>query len=208
MEFQNSLALFWVWCWRHLWSPGPSKMDFERNSKLVLKTLLDNFAGKAHLNTWTPSYALISTYYLLLLVSTGPALTGVHSASLQHTAFQMGSAVVKAVRTVKWISLKCPNIHNIPVDFSSFRGTIFDRNFGSTSPYTSLSLHFDIAGCIHIIGHSNTDESGKPIIFWATKEPFGIINVTVSRTAKARLWSSIFAELTWAIPVIRRLPST
>ena len=84
---------------------------------------------------------------------TGPADIGVASASLQETAFQMGKACVEIVPAIKNISLKLPNIHNIPFDFTAF-------------------------------GMGNKDASGFPDIFWVTKEPFGIIQATVSRPKK------------------------
>ncbi len=82
----------------------------------------------------------------------GPVDSGVPSPSLQHTAFKASEAVIRAAPAVRQISLTCPNIHNIPVDFSPFPRR---RNAD--------------------------DASGAPVVFWATKEPFGIIKATVAR---------------------------
>ncbi len=86
----------------------------------------------------------------------GPVDRGVPSPSLQHTAFKAGEAVLGAAgcEAVRQISLTCPNIHNIPVDFSPFPGR---RNA------------------------DDGDASGGPVVFWATKEPFGVIKATVGR---------------------------
>ena len=86
----------------------------------------------------------------LINAFTGPTDTGVPSASLQETAFQMGKACIDSVQEIANISLTLPNIHNIPVDFAPF-------------------------------GLENKDESGFPDVFWVTKEPFGIIQATISR---------------------------
>jgi len=104
-----------------------------------------NFAGA--------SEAVVRT---IIQTFAGPPNTGVDSPSLQHTAFEIGRAVIRAVPAVQDISLNCPNIHNIPVDFSPFPG------------------------------QKNQDATGNPDVFWATKEPFGIIKVTVARDNRRR----------------------
>jgi urate oxidase len=86
----------------------------------------------------------------MLRAFAGPVKTGVPSASLQETAFQMGKAVVNNVNEIMSITLRLPNIHNIPVDMKPFR-------------------------------LENKDHTGNPDVFWVTKEPFGIIQATVSR---------------------------
>jgi urate oxidase len=90
----------------------------------------------------------------------GPVQTGVPSASLQETAFQMGKAVINQVSEVGSITLYLPNIHNIPVDMAPFR-------------------------------LENKDYTGNPDVFWVTKEPFGIIQATVSRSGSQNLKSRL-----------------
>ena len=51
----------------------------------------------------------------------GPAMTGVPSASLQETTYQMGKAVIRKVPEIASITLYLPNIHNIPIDMAPFQ---------------------------------------------------------------------------------------
>lgn len=50
----------------------------------------------------------------------GPADVGVPSSSVQHTCFQMGSAVLAAVASVSEVTLYMPNVHNLPFDLAKY----------------------------------------------------------------------------------------
>lgn len=50
----------------------------------------------------------------------GPADTGIPSPSVQHTCYQMGSAVLAGVARVSEITLCMPNVHNLPFDLSKY----------------------------------------------------------------------------------------
>lgn len=50
----------------------------------------------------------------------GPADTGVASPSVQHTCFQMGSAILAAVPSISEVTLYMPNVHNLPFDLSKY----------------------------------------------------------------------------------------
>lgn len=50
----------------------------------------------------------------------GPADIGVASPSVQHTCYQMGSAVLAGVAGVSEVTFYMPNVHNLPFDLSKY----------------------------------------------------------------------------------------
>lgn len=55
-----------------------------------------------------------------LRVFAGPPKTGVYSASVQQTIYDIGVEVLKTVKELKNISFELPNIHYYPINFKEF----------------------------------------------------------------------------------------
>lgn len=68
--------------------------SFLKDRSQIMKVLMDKFAG--------------------------PADTGILSPSVQDTCFQMGSAILAAVRAVREVTLYMPNVHNLPFDLGKY----------------------------------------------------------------------------------------
>lgn len=70
----------------------------------------------------SPSFLRDRAQIMDILVDTfaGPADKGVPSSSVQRTCFQMGSAVLGAVASVLEVTLRMPNVHNLPFDLGKY----------------------------------------------------------------------------------------
>jgi len=62
-----------------------------------------------------------------LRIFSGPADKGVYSASVQHTAFEIGEEVLRNVPEIESLRFVLPNIHYYPVNFSDFKTTMQNK---------------------------------------------------------------------------------
>jgi len=74
------------------------------------------------------SYILQQVKKICIELFAGDPTTGIYSASVQETIFQIGKDVLERFPKIEKISLSLPNIHYFLVDFNQFKANLQNKN--------------------------------------------------------------------------------